>query len=69
MEKEIRIVVSYRMGSAQFPLDEELDRRIREAMGTMGAVSYGSGSGCGGRDLVFKLGNRQSVEASSPREV
>jgi len=55
-KREVRIRVSYRGSSLeQFPLDRRLDERIERAMKSIGAESSGSGSGCGERDLVFKL--------------
>ena len=60
MSNEIRICVSYRLPeTGKFPLNEDLDKKIREAMATIGAKSYGSGTGCGERDLVFKLSEEE----------
>lgn len=63
-KKGVKIRVSYRIGEGQFPLDEKLDKRIEKAMKSMGARSYGSGSGCGERDLVFELGVEEEVRGA-----
>ena len=53
----VRIKVSYKNVDVkeQFPFNKKLDKKIAMAMKTIGAESYGSGSGFGERDLVFKL--------------
>lgn len=56
-KKGVRVRVSYRMNSEQFPLDEKLDDKIRGAMKSIGAALHSSGSGSGERDLVFELGS------------
>ncbi len=57
----IKIIVTYRTGSDEFPLNTMLDDELRKLLESIGARSTGSGSGCGGRDLVFEL-ERKSGE-------